>query len=256
MSGTSVIVHSDPDDLAEAAAARLIVTLVEAQAARGIATLVVTGGGIASRVHRRVRDLPARDAVDWAHVDVWWGDDRFLPFGHPERNETQVRADLLDVVPVDPARIHPMYPSDGPDGDDPEAAAARYAADLARAARPGTAPLPHFDLIMLGVGEEGHVASIFPESPAVYDTRMVVAVLGCPKPPPVRISMTLPTINTASEVWLVAAGPEKASAVGLALTGPGAVQLPAAGVHGVDRTIWMLDRSAAAEVPVNLRALR
>ncbi len=136
------------------------------------------------------------------------------------------------------------------------AAAARYAADLAGAARPGTAPLPHFDVVLLGVGEEGHVASIFPESPAAYDTRTVTAVRGCPKPPPTRITMTLHAINTGAQVWLVAAGAEKASAVGMALAGPGEVQLPAAGVHGVERTLWMLDRAAAAEVRPNMRALR
>src|SRR5258706_526698 len=106
----------------------------------------------------------------------------------------------------------------------------------AAAARPGTAALPHFDVVLLGIGEDGHVASVFPEHPAAYETRPVSAVRGSPKPPPVRITLTLPTINTAEEVWLVAAGAEKASAVGVALAGGGPVQVPAAGVRGVDNT--------------------
>jgi 6-phosphogluconolactonase len=256
MTETSIIVHADPDLLAQAAAARLIVRMIDAQAARGNASIVLTGGGIAGRMYRAIGSSPARDAVDWSHVDIWWGDERFLPAGHPDRNETQARADLLDSLPLDPARVHPMYPCDGPDGDDPEAAAARYAEDLAMAARPGTAALPHFDVLLLGVGPEGHVASIFPEQPAVYETRTVTAVRGCPKPPPIRLSLTLPAINTAEEVWLITAGVEKASAVAMALAGPGSVQVPAAGVHGVDRTLWMLDRAAAAEVRPNMRALR
>ena len=256
MSETSVVVHAEPEMLAQAAAARLVVRLIDAQADRGSASLVLTGGRIASLTYQALRETPARDAVDWSRVDVWWGDERFLPKGDPERNETQARADLLDALPLDPARVHPMAASDGLDGDDPEAAAARYAAELAHAARPGTATLPHFDVLLLGVGEEGHVASIFPEHPAVYETRTVTAVRGCPKPPPTRLSLTLPAINTAEEVWLIAAGAEKASAVGMALAGPGGVQLPAAGVHGVDRTVWMLDRAAAAEVRPDLRSLR
>ena len=233
MSETSVVVHADAEVLAQAVAARLIVKIIDAQADRGWASIVLTGGRVAAAVHRAVVALPARDAVDWSHVDVWWGDERFLPAGHADRNETQGRDALLSALPVDPARVHAMPASDGPDGDDPEAAAARYAAELAAAARPGHAALPHFDVVMLGVGEDGHVASVFPEHPVGYDTRPVSAVRGSPKPPPVRVTLTLPTINTAEEVWLVAAGADKAAAVGMAVRGAGHVQLPAAGVAGV-----------------------
>lgn len=256
MSETGVVVHSDPDVLAHAAAARLVVRLVDAQAARGVASIVLTGGRIAAAVYASVAGSPAREAVDWSRVDVWWGDERFLPDGHPDRNETQARSALLDQLPLDPARVHPMPASDGPTGDDPEAAAAAYAADLAAAARPGSEQLPHFDVLLLGVGEEGHVASVFPEAPAAYEHRPVAAVRGCPKPPPTRLSLTIPAINTAEDVWLLAAGTEKAAAVGMALSGAGPVQVPAAGVHGVERTLWLLDRAAAAQVPLKVRSLR
>ncbi len=137
MTETSVIVHADPDLLAQAVAARLIVALIDAQADRGEAGIVLTGGRIASAVYRAVRSLPARDAVDWSRVDVWWGDERFLPAGDPDRNETQAREALLDTLPLTPARVHPMPPSDGPDGNDPEAAAARYAARAGPGGPPG-----------------------------------------------------------------------------------------------------------------------
>jgi 6-phosphogluconolactonase len=256
VSEVSVVVHTEPEVLAQTVAARLIVRLVDAQAERGSASVVLTGGTIAGAVHRAVRDSPARDAVDWFKVDVWWGDERFLPAGHPDRNETQARADLLDALPLDPLRVHPMPPEDGPDGPDPEAGATRYAEELARAAKPGTANLPHFDVLMLGVGEDGHVASVFPEHPVTYETRPVSAVRGCPKPPPTRITLTLPTINTAEEVWLVASGPGKANAVKLALSGAGPVQVPAAGARGVDRTLWLLDGAAATYVGPKFRSLR
>ena len=256
MTEVTVVVHSDPDVLAHAVAARLVVRLVDAQAARGVASIVLTGGRIAAAVYESVADSPAREAVDWSRVDVWWGDERFLPDGHPDRNETQARAALLDQLALDPARVHPMPASDGPTGNDPEAAAAAYAADLAAAARPGSEQLPHFDVLLLGVGEEGHIASVFPEAPAAYEHRPVAAVRGCPKPPPTRVSLTIPAINTAEDVWLMATGTEKAAAVGMALSGAGPVQVPAAGVHGVERTLWLLDRAAAAQVPLKVRSLR
>ncbi|MGH3663345.1 MAG: 6-phosphogluconolactonase [Micromonosporaceae bacterium] len=253
---TDVVVHANPSLLAEAAAARLVTRLIDAQAARGVAAMALTGGSIATATYRALRDSPARNAVDWSRVDVWWSDERFLPSGHPDRNETQARAALLDVTPVDPTRVHPMPASDGPDGPDPESAAARYADELAAASRPGHQTLPHFDVLLLGVGEDGHVASVFPGFPAGYETRTVTAVRGSPKPPPVRTTMTLAAINTAEEVWLIASGDAKASAVRMALTGAGPVQLPAAGVRGVERTLWLLDRAAARAVPPTLRSLR
>jgi 6-phosphogluconolactonase len=253
---TDVVVHADAGLLAQAAAARLIVKLIDAQAARGEAGLVLTGGRIASAIYEAIATNPARDAVEWSKVDLWWGDERFLPAGHADRNETQAREALLHRLALDPARVHAMPASDGADGSDPELAAARYAQELAKAARPGSATLPHFDVLLLGVGEDGHVASVFPEQPAAYETRPVSAVRGSPKPPPIRVTLTLPAINTAEQVWLIASGAGKAKAVGMALAGAGAVQLPAAGVHGVERTVWLLDRAAAAEVPLSSRALR
>ncbi|MDG4831923.1 6-phosphogluconolactonase [Solwaraspora sp. WMMD1047] len=246
MTGATVVTHDDREVLAHAVAARLIVKLIDAQAAHGEASVVLTGGRVAAAVYRAVAELPARDAVDWSRVDVWWGDERFLPAGDPDRNETQARAALLDAVPLDPARVHPMPAADGPDGPDPTAAAARYAAELARTA--GSGPLPRFDVLMLGVGEDGHVASVFPDHPIDQPGQPVSAVRDSPKPPPVRITLTLPTINTAEEVWLVATGADKAPAVGVALAGTGPARLPAAAVRGVTRTLWALDRAAAAEV--------
>src|SRR4051812_9667453 len=99
MTETAVIVHADAELLAQAVAARLLVQLVDAQAKRGAAGVVLTGGTIAAAVYRAVRDSPARDAVDWSQVDVWWGDERFVPAGHPDRNDVQARAALLDAVP-------------------------------------------------------------------------------------------------------------------------------------------------------------
>jgi 6-phosphogluconolactonase len=256
MTEVSVVVHGNPDLLASAVAARLAVRIIDAQAERGAASIVLTGGRIAERTYDALATSTVRDAVDWGRVDLWWGDERFLPSGDPERNETQVRAALLDKLPLSPDRVHPMPASDGPDGDDPEAAAARYAAELAASAGGGHQRLPHLDVVLLGIGEDGHVASIFPEHPVAYDTRPVSAVRGSPKPPPIRTTLTFAALNAADDVWIIASGDGKANAVGLALASAGPVQVPAAGVHGTQRTMWLLDRAAAADVSPRLRSLR
>ncbi|WP_175412662.1 6-phosphogluconolactonase [Streptomyces sp. TRM64462] len=249
-----LVVHRDKALMAQAAAARLITRIVDAQAARGSASVVLTGGRNGIGLLEALRSAPARDAIDWARLDLWWGDERFLPEGDPERNETQARAALLDSVPLDPARVHPMPVSDGAYGTDADAAAAAYARELALAARPENhGAVPTFDVLLLGVGPDTHVASLFPEHPGVRETeRTVVGVHGAPKPPPTRISLTLPAIRAAREVWLLAAGEDKAKAAALALSGPGEIQAPAAGAYGRARTLWLLDAAAAAELPRSL----
>jgi 6-phosphogluconolactonase len=237
---SDVVVHSGGDLLAAAAAARLITALVDAQADHGVASLGLTGGRTGNAVLEHVRASPALQAVDWSRVDFYWGDERFLPAGHADRNETQNRAALLDHVSVDPARVHVMEPSDGRFGDDPDAAAADYASVI------GAVVL---DVLLLGVGEEGHTASLFPDSPAVHEvSRSVVAVRDCPKPPPTRVSLTLPAIRRARQVWLMTTGEAKADPVARALAGAPEVDIPAAGARGTERTLWLLDSTAAAKL--------
>ncbi|MFD0142096.1 MULTISPECIES: 6-phosphogluconolactonase [unclassified Streptomyces] len=251
MSAPQLVVHRDKELMAQAAAARLITRIVDAQSARGSASVVLTGGRNGNGLLAALGSAPARDAIDWSRLDLWWGDERFLPEGDPERNVTQARAALLDRVPLDPARVHAMPASDGPYGNDVEAAAEAYAAELAAAAGPENhGPVPVFDVLMLGVGPDTHVASLFPELPAVRETeRTVVGVHGAPKPPPTRITLTLPAIRAAREVWLLAAGEDKAKAAAMALSGAGEIQAPAAGARGRSRTLWLLDAAAASELP-------
>jgi 6-phosphogluconolactonase len=250
--GPTVVVHHDKQLLADDAADRLVMAILDAQSSRGQADIVLTGGSMGSAVLVSLGQSPARDTIDWRHLNLWWGDERFLPAGDPERNETQARKALLDAVPLDPSRVHPMPASDGPDGSNVDAAAARYAAELAAAAPRGH-EVPEFDVLMLGVGPDAHVASLFPEHPALHELdASTIGVRGAPKPPPVRVSMTFPSLCAARDVWFLVSGPDKAGAVGLALSGAGQLQAPAAGAVGIRSTTWLLDRDAAAHVPRQL----
>ncbi|TKK84140.1 6-phosphogluconolactonase [Herbidospora galbida] len=234
-----VVVHPDPAVLAQAVAARLITRLTDVQTERGTASVVLTGGTIGIATLAAVAASPARDAVDWRAVDVWWGDERFVPADSPDRNEKQAREALLDVLDLDPERVHPMPASHA--GLSAEEAADRYAAALGS----GVA----FDVLMLGMGPDSHVASLFPGHPALHENdRLVVAVHDSPKPPPTRVSLTFPAIQAAREVWVIASGAEKAAAVRVALTCD-QLAAPAAGARGVEKTLFLIDRASAAEIP-------
>jgi 6-phosphogluconolactonase len=247
-----VVIHADAEQLAKSVAVRLMSGLAEVYAERGEASVVLTGGRIGIAVLTAVANAPSTADLDWSKLDVWWGDERFLPSGDPDRNDTQARDALLNHVPVDPARVFPMPASDGPDGDDVDAAAERYARTLASRAKPEDGPVPRFDILMLGVGPDGHVASLFPGLPGVDDERSVIGVRNSPKPPPVRISMTFPTLSAANEIWLVVSGEDKATPVRLALEGAPKHEIPAAGVRGRQRTLWLIDQAAASQLPYSV----
>jgi 6-phosphogluconolactonase len=155
---------------------------------------------------------------------------------------------LFDRVPVDPARLHRMPAADAGFGDDVEAAADSYAAELAAAAPEG-ADVPVFDLILLGVGPDGHCASLFPGHPGtrVLDAA-VIAVHDSPKPPPIRLSLTFPTLDAADQVWFVASGDGKADAVARAVGGAPREEVPSAGPRGRSGTVWLVDEDAAAKL--------
>jgi 6-phosphogluconolactonase len=232
-----LLIHPDAEDLAFSVASRFITAIVDAQSTGEVAHVVLTGGRVAAAVYRAVAESPARVEVAWQRVEFWWGDERFLPAGDPERNETQARDAFLSALDVDPARVHPM-PADT--GQGAEAAAAAYAEELRAAGS------PTFDVLMLGVGPDGHVASLFPGYPqlGVTDTA-AVAVHDSPKPPPTRVSLTLPLLHRAREVWFVVSGEDKAEAVAKALSEG---DVPAARPKGQNRTLWLLDEAAASRV--------
>lgn len=242
---TEVEVFVDGDALVGAAGTRLVDTITAAVVARGQALIVLTGGGNGIGLLRYL----ATQQIDWSGVHLFWGDDRYVPEADDERNEKQTREALLDHISIPSSQVHPMAASDGEFGADIEAAALAYEQLLAAYAAPGE-PTPDFDVHLLGMGPEGHINSLFPDTEAVRETtRMVVAVQDSPKPPPQRITLTLPAIQRSREVWLMVSGAGKAEAVAAAIGGADPVDWPAAGAVGRDTTLFLLDKDAAGKLP-------
>jgi 6-phosphogluconolactonase len=242
-----VEVFADGDALLETAGGRLVDTIQTAVAARGRALIVLTGGGNGIGLLKYLGTR--RQQIEWSKVHLFWGDERYVPEDDDERNDKQAREVLLDHIDIPSSHVHTMPASDGEFGSDLAAAALAYEQLLAANAEPGQ-PVPNFDVHLLGMGPEGHINSLFPETPAVLETtRMVVAVDDSPKPPPQRITLTLPAIRRSREVWLMVSGAGKADAAAAAIGGASPAEVPAAGAVGLDTTLWLLDREAAAKLP-------
>lgn len=241
-------VLAGPDELADVVARRLLEVLADAQAEGRVPQIALTGGTIADVLHRRIAELSPDSGVDWSRVAVWWGDERFVAPDSEDRNALQARRAFLDLVGVDESLVHEM-PSTV-DAASTEAGAEAYSATL-RAHGAG-----EFDVLMLGVGPDGHCASLFPGHPALkVDNRVATYVTDSPKPPPERITLTFSALNRSRVVWFLASGEGKADAVARALapapdSNEEAAALlsatPARGVHGREATVWWLDRAAAS----------
>ncbi|MGV0742619.1 6-phosphogluconolactonase [Mycolicibacterium sp. XJ870] len=241
---TQIERYPDSAALVAAAGDRLVDAIKSAIDARGQAAIVVTGGGTGVGLLKRVRERSAE--INWDKVHIYWGDERFVPQDDDERNDKQAREALFDHVEIPDVNVHAMAASDGEFGDDLDAAADGYAQVLVANF---DAPGPEFDVHLLGMGGEGHINSLFPDTPAVRETsRLVVGVSDSPKPPPRRITLTLPAIHNSREVWLVVSGEAKADAVAAAIGGADPKDVPAAGAAGREKTVWLLDEAAAGKL--------
>ncbi|HZW26351.1 MAG TPA: 6-phosphogluconolactonase [Gallionella sp.] len=214
------LVFEDIDSLSSAAARRIAELAAEAIATRGVFRIALAGGETPRRCYEQLRGLP----LDWARVQVYFGDERCLPVGDAQRNDTMARETLLDNVAIPAANVHGIPAELGA-----VAAATNYAATL------GSEPL---DLALLGMGEDGHTASLFPGNPATASRDAVVAVFGAPKPPPERVSLGMATLNAARHKLFLVAGAGKRAALERIEQGE---PLPAAIVKDAE---WYLDRAA------------
>lgn len=244
----STVVEKYPDTEALVAAAgdRLVGAITDAITQRGRASIVITGGGTGIGLLKRVRQQA--DSIDWSKVHLFWGDERYVPENDEERNEKQAREALIDHIDIPSANVHAMPASDGEFGEDLDAAALAHEHVLAANADEGQ-PAPDFDVHLCGMGGEGHINSLFPHTSAVLEAaRLVVGVPDSPKPPPRRITLTLPAVRRSREVWLVVSGEAKADAVAAAIGGAKPADVPAAGAIGREATVWLLDEAAAAKL--------
>ncbi len=244
MSKPEIETFPSPEALAAAVAGRLVVRLAAVQAAGRTPAVGLTGGTIAEKIHEAVvAATEGHEDVDWSNVDFWWGDDRYVPADDDGRNAKQAREVMLDRLDVDERRVHEMPASDGPH-DSLEDAAEAYGDEVRRLGS------GQFDVLMLGVGPDGHVASLFPGYPQLdVDDTIAVPVTDSPKPPPERITLTFGALNRSSEVWFVVSGEGKADAVAKALAdGTDLHDIPAVGVTGQDSTVWFVDEAAASRL--------
>lgn len=233
MTTATVKVQPDADALAVAIARQVELTLAAVQAAGRTPRVLLTGGSIAMAAYREL----AADAVDWSNVEFWFGDERFVGIDLPERNDGQARDAFLDRVGA--TRVRALADNDCSLG----------AADAARAYAK-TLPVEPFDLTLLGVGPDGHIASLFPGFPQLHEAEQpAVAVFDSPKPPPVRVTLTYPALNRSDVVLFIVAGEDKADAVARALAPDGTIdETPARGVRGIKETLWLLDKPAASKL--------
>ena len=234
---TRVVRMPEADEVSNLVAQRLLDRLIELQDVQPIVHVCLTGGNAANAMYERFAELAEGSDLDAAKLQLWWGDERFVPATDPDRNSLQAVSRLARTVSIKSADIHMMAAKDG--RKDSHECAAEYEAELGET---------HFDIMLLGVGEDGHTASIFPNHPS-FDptTRNVIGVTDAPKAPADRITLTIPALNRSDETWVIATGAAKADAVARALAGD--LSLPAAHVHGAVATLWYLDDGAAGGLP-------
>lgn len=212
-------------------------TLKDLLSTQDVVHVSLTGGTVGIQI---LENLDPEHQINWNNVHIWWSDERFVPTGDPERNEGQATAALIHRLPIPAENVHRMPASD--QGMTLEEAVDAYDAELAKY----WPEQPEFDITLLGVGPDAHIASLFPGLEGIdVDNCAVIAVSDSPKPPAERISLTLPAINNSKNVWVVAAGADKAEAVFAAFTQTNKSLAPVCAVSGTEETVFFTDEDAA-----------
>jgi 6-phosphogluconolactonase len=224
---------ANADAVAEAAASDLAKELVRLLSSQQAVNLVLTGGTVGIKTLEVL--APLLETVDLARLSIWWGDERFVEPESSERNFFQASQALLSRVRIPESNIHAMPSTE--DGD-LEFAAKLFSETLG-------SETPDFDIVLLGMGGDGHVASLFPGSTPIQFGKWVVAEPNSPKAPPQRISMSYEALSSARGVWFLVAGEDKATAVAKVFEG---ADLPAGKVSGKSATKWYLDAAAASKI--------
>jgi 6-phosphogluconolactonase len=238
MSQAQVNRFNDAASVAEYAAQALIDKLQTLLEAKDEVHLVLTGGTVGIATLAALRDNTARGLVDFKRVHFWWGDERFVASTDSDRNALQARIALLNYLDLDEAKVHEFPAAD--QGLALSDAAQFFDAQV-------SAIRPHFDLVLLGMGPDGHIASLFPGKPNVETKSLVIAEPDSPKPPQQRLSFSYSALNSADEIWFVVAGADKQDAVAVAM-GDEPETLPVGRVQGSIKTQWFIDSTAGTKV--------
>jgi 6-phosphogluconolactonase len=237
----NVRIFEDHEAVSHAAAEFFVKLAKTAVASRNRFIVALSGGSTPRRFYGLLGSSPYRDAVDWNRVQVFWVDERCVPMDHPESNFKLVYDTLLSTVSLPEDNIHRIRGEERPDE-----AARKYERDIKTFFSPDK---PVFNLIVLGVGEDGHTASIFPASEAILETARIVIPIFRDRPNIPRVTLTLPLINLTAHVLVLASGRSKSAIVREILAGKNPRQYPAGLVHPVNGDLrWFIDREAAASL--------
>ena len=242
-----VRIVADGDALARAAADHFVRTVQEAVAARGRAIVALSGGSTPKRMGELLASDSYRPEVAWDRLEIFWGDERWVPQASPESNAGVARRTFLDQVPIPPEQVHP-FPTDAAS---PAEAASDYEATLRRVFKQEKG-VPIFDLVLLGMGDDGHTASLFPHTGALDETGALAVANPVPQLDTTRLTLTFPVINAAREVLFLVGGAGKAETLAAVLEGPDRPHdLPSQAIRPTSgRLTWLVDEAAAAKLTI------
>ena len=239
-----IVVRANLEEVSGEAAARFRLLAADNIASAGRFSVALSGGSTPRALYRLLAEPPFGEAIDWRRVHLFWGDERFVPPDHPDSNYRLAREAFISRVPIPAANVHPI-PTEG---GDPEATAAQYEETLRHFFATPEGEMPHFDLILLGMGAEGHTASLFPGSPALDEHDRLVVATYIPKLGAWRLTLTPPVLRCARHVLFLVSGLDKASALREVLEGPYDPRRLPAQVARPDKgdLTWLADGAAAS----------
>lgn len=242
----SVIKFPDGPAVATAAADAFLKEIACLLETKSEIHLSITGGTLGILTLAKIAEHPRRDEIDWVRVHIWWGDERFVAADSADRNANQAKDALLAKLSLDSAKVHefPCFdPHSGVDiSEQLDAAAAAFASETE--AYKGDSGQILFDITLLGMGPDGHIASLFPDHAIPAPGVTIIAEHNSPKPPPQRLTFTYEAINNSSQIWFLIGGTDKAAPVEVAFSSE-PTRLPVGRVAGIEKTIWFIDEAAA-----------
>ena len=241
-----IAIYPDIDTISQQAAVYVARIAREAIVTRGRFTIALSGGNTPKKLYSLLAAEPYSSQIDWQLVDIFWSDERCVPPDDPESNYNMAHEVMLSRLSIPVAQVH-RIPADRENRD---AASLDYTRDMQRVF--STNGIPEFDLIQLGMGPEGHTASLFPHQPSLHEKQRLVMPVSVPKPPPDRLTFTPPILNAARNILFLATGADKADALHAVIEGPAnSDEYPAQVVRPPNGEVtWMVDSAIAQKLSI------